>query len=92
MTEDEARAKWCPFARNRSIENGSNLTVWVMGPASEPTCACIASGCMAWRWTRAPEAETRMKFPHKDGGMTDPIKIKEAVPGEGFCGLAGAPS
>jgi len=34
MTEQEARQKWCPFAREEDTLN----------------TGCIASDCMAWRW------------------------------------------
>ena len=45
LTEEEAKTKWCPFARsgneagcNRNGENG-----FAVAPH------CIGSGCMAWR-------------------------------------------
>lgn len=50
MTEDQARAKWCPMVRhtcvsddaafNRDADNwaGVNLN-------------CVGSDCMMWRWT-----------------------------------------
>lgn len=41
MTEDEARTKWCPYARRPSKTNLSDRT-------------CIASACMAWRWRLRP--------------------------------------
>ena len=34
MTEDEAKKKWCPFARVAGIEGATH---------------CIGSACMAWR-------------------------------------------
>lgn len=58
MTEEEAKAKWCPFGRvvgtaggyppigqpvfNRAQEQGEVSAV--------PVGPCIASACMAWRW------------------------------------------
>ena len=56
MTVDEAKTKWCPFARvteagnppdrgsvyNRMETDGCE--VWV-----PQACMCIANGCMAWR-------------------------------------------
>ena len=61
MTEDEAKTKWCPFAKaldptgkvasNRmdyDFESGANNP--------DPDCLCLGSGCMAWRWT---EIESR---------------------------------
>jgi hypothetical protein len=55
LTEDQAKEKWCPFVRvevghglaaaNRHTDNGSALV----------RAQCIASQCMAWRWSgRSP--------------------------------------
>ena len=54
MTEDEARKRWCPFARSRAVDytapDGDRTSVSrVIGNVSGPTTGCIADECMAWR-------------------------------------------
>lgn len=101
MTEDEARQKWCPFAR---VGDGNNRSVspGVLDPGS--AIACIASDCMAWRW-RAPKTEKRIlptgKQPEPDamtkGWRTptttifsgDVVWVRTLPPTLGYCGLAG---
>jgi hypothetical protein len=84
VTEDDAKTKWCPFARvveydTVSATQARNRVARVT-PQSEPAevladklhgAACIADACMAWRW-RHPRAGER--------GV-----------GTGYCGLAGPP-
>lgn len=51
MTEQEAKAKWCPFVRLPSLAGGNR------GATSDHEVAgaqCVGSGCMAWRWLEAP--------------------------------------
>lgn len=60
LTEDEAKAKWCPFARICvSEKDGSEASVASFNRIAHrqtsnlltPHAAnCIASACMAWRW------------------------------------------
>jgi hypothetical protein len=47
MTEDEAKQRWCPFARYEAFKAGVNRSRDV--PIPKPTL-CLASDCMAWRW------------------------------------------
>ena len=53
LTEEEAREKWCPFAREYDIERGIAGLAGVNRP-TEIGARCIASQCMAWRWTVRP--------------------------------------
>ena len=74
MTEDEAKTKWCPFAKSRTITyarvGGSKAcTTYMLNEEDVPTTTCIASACMAWR--------------RSDG---DPGCLER---NEGYCGLAG---
>ena len=49
LTEDEAKTKWCPFARESAV----NPSMPWNGPIpTHPTLNCIASACMAWRFGR----------------------------------------
>ena len=63
MTEAEAMKKWCPFARvllpvNQSGNRVSTFHKRIAGESDrkhyeeqEADCKCLASGCMAWRWS-----------------------------------------
>ena len=62
MTEEEARKRWCPFVRYATRDDGGdyperahvvtgNRFLHKPGPG---LTNCIASGCMAWRWTGFP--------------------------------------
>jgi hypothetical protein len=57
VTEDEARGKWCPFARRASTRSDYDSVVRAMASINrigedgrpDPECRCVASDCMAWR-------------------------------------------
>lgn len=77
LTEDEAREKWCPFARSvrwerqdEKIDLPGSPVVANREPLGDEDggCLCIASNCMSWRVSR---------FFDKPGG---------------YCGLAGKPA
>ncbi len=48
MTEEEARAKWCPFSRAIVIFDGGKAMA-ASNRNTESDTRCIASDCMAWR-------------------------------------------
>lgn len=61
MTEDEARKKWCPFARLIATgaegqdvalpDASAGFNRPTLGPPDDlANAACMASSCMAWRW------------------------------------------
>ncbi len=97
MTEDEAKTKWCPFARVAGQMGGeaqgtsfNRWTTGAAGGASDPA-ACIGSACMAWR-VRHQWLDNALQEP---GWVTYPPYAFEPGPGQerddGYCGLAGAP-
>jgi hypothetical protein len=50
VTEEDARARWCPHARG----NGTGINRWTEnGTAAGPMC--IGNHCMAWRWVKGSE-------------------------------------
>lgn len=79
-TEEEAKTKWCPFARTATFETQSAVSEsaatfnrpW-SGSIAQEDCSCIASECMAWRWDGV----------RGDDDNNDPVV--------GHCGLAGEP-
>ena len=65
ITEEEARTKWCPFVREMSVAADKGK-VMALGNryvsetkvskvrdrfSNPPGARCIASDCMAWRWS-----------------------------------------
>ena len=96
MTEDEAKTKWCPFARVagpvQSKAEGVSYNRW---PPSDgtmktmlretPTARCIGSRCMAWRWHLKgtdPDLIAARQYPD----VPEPNE-----PDGGYCGMAGKP-
>ena len=52
MNETEAKTKWCPFARGEDPAGANRFSV---NRANSDSCLCIASDCMAWRWSAGRE-------------------------------------
>lgn len=86
MTEDEAKTKWCPFARQSvTIDNrGSPLNGFSANRFNDDKASmCIASACMAWSW----KLEQTNKPPA--GGMSWPqVEPIYRQAEHGSCGLA----
>jgi len=76
MTEEEAKTKWCPFARYYT-SNGPYNRYQYNGPA--PGTLCIGAECMAWRWVKDPLV----------AAMTHKQQVPDYVGEHGYCGLAG---
>lgn len=90
-TEDEAKTKWCPFARYATAAEPASNRWKQSAPESEPhalnpiPCRCIAWACMAFRpagWRDKDDGSIS-----RDPCLADP-KYAEPV---GYCGLAGKP-
>ncbi|AWJ93269.1 hypothetical protein Sp245p_25945 (plasmid) [Azospirillum baldaniorum] len=85
MTEEQARTKWCPHARQTGVTNrDGGMCATANRAGSEhygvENCNCIASGCMAWRWVRVRDDEGS-----EDGGAAILTQTY------GFCGAFGKP-
>lgn len=102
MTEEEAKTRWCPHVRMIHGEikaNGDTTHNANQGPynrivddsrsAFAKGGACIASGCMAWRWM----SEHHLEPSGVEDGMAIAADGRVTMDGQrlGFCGLAGAP-
>lgn len=84
MTEEEAKTKWCPFARvvaYTAREAGQAAFNRACGPNdganTRPAALCFGSACMAWRTAQV--------------GRVLPGDEHKTYREQGFCGLAGAP-
>jgi hypothetical protein len=79
ISEEDAKTKWCPFARASNNSDDISGTTINRNFKGKPDidCACLASGCMAWRWV-----DTHIK--DDSGNLT-------VLSGDthGYCGLAG---
>jgi hypothetical protein len=105
MTEDEAKTKWCPFARMKVASHADEGVPAVNEPQttfnriainsqSAPFIAdqarCIGSACMAWR--RQTVMVDRATNEPAIPGVTAIGQLEERYSAHGYCGLAGAPS
>lgn len=85
LTEEEARTKWCPHARQ-----DDNVGIFRNALHDDNGFACIASECMAWRWRVEVEYPTAYHNLYSVGGgvMEKPKRTQLKT---GYCGLAGRP-
>jgi hypothetical protein len=49
MTEEQAKEKWCPFARVAGISSRGAINRDDKSGEPDVCARCIASDCMAWR-------------------------------------------
>lgn len=84
MTEDEAKTKWCFAFTASHTDPRAEISEWDKenGQTGPFVHACIASACMAWRWTgyRAANGTWVRRVVE---APWDPEKA------DGYCGLAG---
>jgi len=64
LTEAEAHKRWCPFVRYRLT--GTEVSVnrdmdrpRAFGEREGDVFACMASACMAWRWSYEPDGKSQ---------------------------------
>lgn len=105
MTEDEAKTKWCPFARQATLQTedhygttqpaGPVANRWVAGPHSggrkpkSRITLCMASACMAWR--RSVAMFDRSTGEPAVPGVAAIGDLEPRYTSHGYCGLAGSP-
>jgi hypothetical protein len=76
LTEEEAKTKWCPFAR---LSIGKDLAAPNRGPSVEEKCRCIGSACMAWRRERTTPRDIQSFLVPGDWDFTPPMAEKAAA-------------
>ena len=88
LTEEQARAKWCPFARTHigAMHGAGNVAI-NRSPSPIKEVNCIASACMAWRQAQTSD------WQRPDGAMIVGHRDLGGVPGRwlyrGYCGAFG---
>ena len=84
LTEDDAKKKWCPFARSPKWEDANGPAINRKGSGEmDSGSRCIASACMAWRWFDEESDD--------HPGMTHARITGDLTLRRGYCGLAGKP-
>lgn len=83
MTEEEAKTKWCPFARvgvrwmDSQAESLADLTAVPVnrGSSAEDLARCIGSACMAWRQNAAGDWAEQFAVFLRVGRPIDAIRL-----------------
>ena len=95
LTEQEAKAKWCPHARIVRVlaENAGGVPVTAatanrMVSNGAPVANCIGSQCMAWRSVEQAWNDRANRWQTADREFGDPEATHRTL---GYCGLAGDP-
>jgi len=103
MTEEEAKTKWCPFARVADTGDKGHITVnRHNGAPYYSETFCIASACMAWRWDVDHEISLDSHAGDKEWYETvradlnkhatfQTVWVRRFKNQNGHCGLAGQP-
>lgn len=82
ITEEQAKTKWCPFARVYHGTLDSPAYNRRHDDELPSRASCLGSDCMAWRWDHPSQQPSGIGY--ASNGTPD-------VNGLGHCGLAGAP-
>lgn len=101
MTEDEAKTKWCPLAKRvpyASAAQAEEIALNGIDPDYSQDMAaqwpCIASACMAWRWSNyklGHDLAFHERSYGKEKAKASHEQFMRETPLNGYCGLAGAP-
>lgn len=75
-TEEEAKTKWCPFARSYQLPDAGPVAVNRYGKGPDSECLCIGSACMFWVSRRGES--------YSDNG------VPKRRPDSGYCGAIAA--
>lgn len=91
MTEQEAKTKWCPFARVAGVRGSeAQGCSWNRYPGeglkADHPALCLGPGCMAWRRTGTAKVEN-----HRGQLVDRDIDGTGRWHYDGYCGLAGKP-
>lgn len=96
MTEDEAKTKWCPFAKRTIWGISAGVNRDGGGDNIIDSCECIGSKCMAWRYIQPPHKKGDIFFTTDHVVCLDKHKVtfnkntaERDFCGTGYCGLAG---
>lgn len=93
-TEEEARAKWCPYVRHEgddggTFNRGAIEAINVSQAQGYFRYSCIGPSCMMWRWALVDNPD----YKHPNWSMpppdhrNNPVYITSKT--HGCCGLAG---
>ena len=58
-TEEEAKTRWCPFARTEAVGAANDIAINRDSDGNTAGAKCLASGCMAWRGQFATSTDGR---------------------------------